>query len=49
MLSGIPIALRIFQCVVIQTVKGFSVVSEAEVDVFLELFCFFYDTTHIAI
>ena len=23
--------------------KGFSVVSEAEIDVFLEFFCFFYD------
>ena len=32
--SGIPICLRIFQFVVIHTVKGFSVVSEAEVDVF---------------
>ena len=29
--------------VVIHTVKGFSVVSEVEVDVFLELSCFFYD------
>ena len=29
--------------VVIQTVKGFSVVNEAEVDVFLELSCFLYD------
>ena len=29
--------------VVIHTVKGFSVVNEAEVDVFLELSCFFYD------
>ena len=29
--------------VVIHTVKGFSVVSEAEVDVFLEFSCFFYD------
>ena len=27
----------------IHTVKGFSVVNEAEVDVFLELSCFFYD------
>ena len=26
-------------------VKGFSVVNEAEVDVFLELSCFFYDAT----
>ena len=28
--SGIPISLRIFQFVVIHTVKGFSIVSEAE-------------------
>ena len=27
----------------IHIVKGFSVVSEAEVEVFLELSCFFYD------
>ena len=31
------------QCVVIHTVKGFSVVNEAEVDIFLELSCLFYD------
>ena len=31
------------QFVVIHTVKGFSVVNEAEVDVFLEFLCFFYD------
>ena len=31
------------QFVVIHTVKGFGVVSKAKVDVFLELFCFFYD------
>ena len=41
--SGIPISLRIFQFVVIHTVKGFSVVSEAEVDVFLEFPCFLHD------
>ena len=35
------------QFVVIHTVKGFSVVNEAEVDVFLELSCFFYDQTGI--
>ena len=29
----------------IHTVKGFSVVDEVEVDVFLELPCFFYDPT----
>ena len=33
------------QFVVIHTVKGFSVVSEVEVVVFLELSCFFYDPT----
>ena len=33
------------QFVVIHTVKGFSVVNKAEVDVFLELFCFFSDPT----
>ena len=31
---GIPISLRIFQFVMIQSVKGFSVVSKAEVDLF---------------
>ena len=31
------------QFVVIHTVKGFSAVNEAEVDVFLELSCFFDD------
>ena len=29
--------------VVIHTVKGFSGVNEAEIDVFLEFSCFFYD------
>ena len=29
--------------IVIHTVKGFNIVSEAEVDVFLELPCFFYN------
>ena len=31
------------QFIVIHTVKGFGVVSKAEVDVFLELSCFFSD------
>ena len=35
------------QFVVIYTVKGFDVVSKAEVDVFLELSCFFDDTTDV--
>ena len=29
--------------IVIHTVKGFGMVNKAEVDVFLELSCFFYD------
>ena len=33
------------QFVVIYTVKGFSIVNEAEVDVFLEFSCFFCDRT----
>ena len=44
--SGIPIWLRIFQFVVIHPVKGFSIVSEAEVDV-LEFPCFFYDPAYV--
>ena len=36
------------QFVVIHTVKGFSVVNEAEVDVFLEFSCFFYDATDVS-
>ena len=31
------------QCVVVHTAKGFGIVNEAEVDVFLELSCFFND------
>src|SRR5574341_841604 len=31
------------QFVVIHIVKGFGVINKAEVDVFLEFFCFFYD------
>ena len=45
--SGIPISLRIFQLVMINRVKGFSIVNEAEVDVFLEFSCFFYDPTDV--
>ena len=35
------------QFVVIHTVKGFAVVIKAEVDVFLELSCFFSDPTDV--
>ena len=31
----------------IYTVKGFSIVNEAEVDVFLEFSCFFYDPVDV--
>ena len=46
--SGILISWRIFQCVVIHTVKGFGLVNKAEVDVFLELCCFFDDLTDVS-
>ena len=42
-----PISFRIFQFVVIHTVKGFGVDNKAEVDVFLELSCFFDDPTDV--
>ena len=35
------------QFVVIHTVKGFSIVNEAEVDIFLEFSCLFYDPTNV--
>ena len=35
------------QFVVIYTVKGFGIVNKAEVDVFLELPCFFDDSTDV--
>ena len=36
------------QFVLIHTVKGISIVSEAELDVLLEFSCFFYDPTDVA-
>ena len=35
------------QFVVIHTVKGFGIVNKAEIDVFLELSCFFHDPTDV--
>ena len=35
------------QFIVIHTVKGFGIVNGAEVDVFLELSCFSYDSTDV--
>ena len=45
--SGIPISWRILQFIVIHTVKGFDVVNKAEVDVPLELSCFFDNPTDV--
>ena len=45
--SGIPISQNFPQFVVIHIGKGFSVVSETEVDIFLELLCFIYDPTDV--
>ena len=42
-----PIFQNFPQFIVIHTVKGFGVVNKAEVDVFMELSCFFYDPTHV--
>ena len=45
--SGIPISFRIFQFIVIHTVQGFGLVNKAEIDVFLELSCFFDDPADV--
>ena len=45
--SGIPIPWRIFQFVVIHTVKGFGIVNKAEVDAFLELSCILHDPVDV--
>ena len=45
--SGIPISFRIFQFIVIHTVKGLDTVSNAEIDVFLELSRFFHDPADV--
>ena len=37
------------QFIVIHTVKGFGIVNKAEIDVFLELSCFFHDPQMVAI
>ena len=45
--SGIPMSFRIFQFIVIHTVKGFGIVNKAEIDVFLELSCFSDDPADV--
>ena len=47
MWSGIPISFRFLQFVVIHTVKDFGLVNKAEVDIFLELSCFFEDPADV--
>ena len=37
------------QLIVIHTVKGFGIVNKAEIDVFLELSCFFDDPVDVGI
>ena len=36
------------QFIVIHTIKGFGIVNKAEIDVFLEFSCFFYDPTDVS-
>ena len=45
--SGIPMSWRIYHSLLWSTVKGFDIVRKAEVDIFLELSCFFYDLADI--
>ena len=47
MWSGILISKNFPQLIVIHTVKGFSIVNEANVDVFLEFPCFLYDPADV--
>ena len=45
--SGIPISFRIFHNLLWSTVKGFGIVNKAEIDVLLELSCFFSDPARL--
>ena len=45
--SGIQISFRIFHSLLWSIVKGFSKVSETEIDVFLEFPCFFSDPADV--
>ena len=45
--SGIPISFRIVQFIVIHTVKDFDIDNKAEIDVSLELSCFFHDPADV--
>ena len=46
--GGLVFSLRIFQFLVIHTVKGFVAVNKAEVDVYLVLSCFFDDPMDVS-
>ena len=46
-MSGIPLLKNFPKFVVIHTVKGFSIFNEAQIDVFLEFYCFFYDAMDV--
>ena len=45
--SGIPISFRIFQFIVIHTIKCFGIVNKAEMDIFLESPCFLCDPANV--
>ena len=45
--SGMPISFKIFQFIVIHTVKDFGIVNKAEIDIFLEPSCFFDDPANV--
>ena len=47
MVSSSPLFKNFPQFVVVHTVKGFGIVNETKVDVFLEPSCFFDDPTHV--
>ena len=42
-----PLLKNFPQSIVIHTVKGFGIVNKAEIDVFLELSCFFHDPSDV--
>ena len=42
-----PLLKNFPQFIVIHTVKAFSIVNEAEIDIFLEFSCFLYDPTDV--
>ena len=45
--SAVFISFRIFQFIVIHTVKDFGIINKAEIDVFLELSCFSHDPADV--